>query len=147
MTRLIFAALVLFCSTVQASATRSLDADSLTSSDKTKTYTLPSSTQTLVGRTSSESLSNKTMAGDANTFSKLPVGADFIQETPSGSINSSNVTFTLANTPPANSAVIVILDGMPQIGGSVDYSISGTTITFTTAPATGQSLRAVYQRY
>jgi hypothetical protein len=30
---------------------------------------------------------------------------------------------------------------------TTDYTISGTTLTFTTAPATGQTIQAVYSRY
>lgn len=65
------------------------------------------------------------------------------KEIPSGSINGSNVTFTLANTPQENEAVQLYLDGLFLVE-SVDYSLSSLTITMTTAPALGQSLRAVY---
>lgn len=64
-------------------------------------------------------------------------------ETPSGTINSSNVTFTLANTPASNNGVIVILNGVVQYNGT-DYTVSGTTITFTTAPVTGSTIFAYY---
>lgn len=64
-------------------------------------------------------------------------------ETPSGTVNGSNTTFTLANTPVASLAVIVLLDGIPQYNGS-DYNVSGTTITFTAAPATGSTIFAYY---
>jgi hypothetical protein len=65
------------------------------------------------------------------------------QETPGGSINGSNTAFTLANTPQSGPAVILTLDGLTQIQG-VDYTISGTSITMTTAPALGQMLWATY---
>lgn len=64
-------------------------------------------------------------------------------ETPSGTINSSNVTFTLANTPANSNGVIILLDGVTQYNG-IDYTVSGTTITFTTAPVTGSSIFAYY---
>lgn len=70
-------------------------------------------------------------------------------EAPSGTINGSNVTFTLAQTPQENGSaepsVDLYQDGLYQIPG-VDYTISGVTITMTTAPALGQSLRASYIR-
>lgn len=64
-------------------------------------------------------------------------------ETPSGTVNGVNTTFTLANTPVAALGVIVLLDGIPQYNGS-DYSVSGTTITFTAAPASGSTIFAYY---
>ena len=67
----------------------------------------------------------------------------YFAETPSGTINSSNVTFTLANSPTSNECVIVILDGLTQYNG-IDYTVSGSTITFVSAPATGSSIFTYY---
>lgn len=64
-------------------------------------------------------------------------------ETPSGTINSSNVTFTLANTPAASASVMVLLDGVMQYNG-LDYTMSGPTITFAVAPVTGSTIFAYY---
>lgn len=66
-------------------------------------------------------------------------------EVPSGTINSSNVTFTIANTPIVGS-VQLFQNGMRLKGGGVDYSISGGTITFVTAPMTGDLLTSDYRR-
>lgn len=65
------------------------------------------------------------------------------KEVPSGTINGSNVTFTLANTPQENEAVQLYLDGLFLVEG-VDYNLSSVTITMIVAPALGQSLRSVY---
>jgi hypothetical protein len=65
-------------------------------------------------------------------------------EVPSGSINSSNVTYTLANTPIAGS-VKVYWNGMKMRVG-VGYTISGATITMTTAPETGDTLETDYRK-
>ena len=67
-------------------------------------------------------------------------------ETPSGTINGSNTAFTLGNTPLENDAVLLFLNGLMQGPGGTDYSLSGTSITFTTAPATNSDLRAFYIR-
>lgn len=67
------------------------------------------------------------------------------QETPSGTVNSSNVTFTLANTPVTNASLKVYLDGTLQ-ENPAHYSVSTTTITFVTAPSTGQRVYATYSR-
>lgn len=133
---------------IYASGSRSVDADSFKSSDHTKTYSLPAASDTLVGRTSTDTLTGKTISGASNTLQQLPIGANEVQEVPSGTINGSNVTFTLANTPPANSTVTLFLDGMIEFqGGGLDYTISGATITMVTAPATGQTLYAFYSKY
>jgi len=69
-------------------------------------------------------------------------------EVPSGSINGSNTTFTLANTPVSlNSrvALFLILNGLVlEEGGSADYTISGSTITMNYAPKSGSKLIAFY---
>lgn len=69
-------------------------------------------------------------------------------EVPSGTINGSNVTFTIANQPTEPMAVEVFLDGLRQVY-TTHYSIGGTlnkTITFVTAPAVAQNLWVSYTR-
>lgn len=68
-----------------------------------------------------------------------------VKETPSGTINGSNTAFTLAQTPNENEAVQLFLDGLYLVEG-VDYTLSGTSITMTTAPAVAQVLKAQYFR-
>lgn len=66
-------------------------------------------------------------------------------ETPTGTVDGANTTFTLANTPIANLSVIFTLDGIVQRNGSgLDYTVSGTTITFVTAPVAGTEVFAYY---
>ena len=64
-------------------------------------------------------------------------------ETPSGSVNSSNTAFTLANTPV--SGTLRVYQNGQRITLTTDYTLSGTTITFVTAPETGDILRADYE--
>lgn len=64
-------------------------------------------------------------------------------ETPSGTINGSNDTFTLANTPTAGS-VNVYLNGTRRTL-TEDYTISGDTITFVSPPRSGSILRVDYR--
>jgi hypothetical protein len=70
----------------------------------------------------------------------------WIAEQPSGTVNGSNVTFTLtyAVDPPPQGAQ-VMLDGI-NLYYTTDFTISGNTITMTFAPAAGQTLWAIYQR-
>jgi len=60
-----------------------------------------------------------------------------------GAGNGSTTAFTLPSTPHSSAAVIVLLNGIPQVQ-TTDYSISGTTVTFTSAPATGRQVFAWY---
>lgn len=68
------------------------------------------------------------------------IGANsFITETPSGTINSSNTAFTVANT---YSTMFLTRDGQLLEPGGADYTLSGTSITMVSAPVTGSVLRA-----
>jgi len=69
-----------------------------------------------------------------------------IRETPSGAINGSNVTFTLASTPVAGSEEVYLNGILQEPGAGNDYTISGATITYLTAPKTGSRLRVSYQK-
>ena len=67
-----------------------------------------------------------------------------VNEIPSGLINSLNLIYTIANTP-VTGTVAVFLNGMYQApGGGLDYTISGTTITFVKAPRTNSDLYVTY---
>ncbi len=68
-------------------------------------------------------------------------GANTTQGAPTGTINGSNTAFTLSPTPAAAGNVVCYLNGvMQQQGAGNDYTISGATITYLTAPATGAKL-------
>ena len=64
-------------------------------------------------------------------------------ETPSGTINGSNTTFTLSNVPDANS-LSLYRNGQFLTGGGEDYTLSGNTLTLVTAPRSGNILTAKY---
>jgi len=66
-------------------------------------------------------------------------------ETPTGAINSSNVTYTLAAAPNPAASLDLYLNGVRQTGGGVDYTLSGLTITYVTAPSTGDAHVASYR--
>lgn len=66
-------------------------------------------------------------------------------ETPSGSINGSNTSFTLAHSP-VGTSLSLYKNGQLQIaGGSADYTLSSSTITYNAAPKTGDVLIANYR--
>jgi hypothetical protein len=51
----------------------------------------------------------------------------------SGTINGSNTTFTISPAPFDSNSINLMLNYQPQIQG-IDYTISGTTITYVTPP-------------
>lgn len=61
---------------------------------------------------------------------------------PTGAINGSNTVFTLPGTPTI--ICLIFRNGILQQGGGVDYTLSVATVTFVTAPLTGDTVLAVY---
>lgn len=65
-------------------------------------------------------------------------------ETPSGLVNGSNVTFTLANSPQVGSLQLYWNGQIQEPGTGNDYTIAGATITMLFTPLSGDKLRAYY---
>lgn len=65
------------------------------------------------------------------------------QQVPTGLINNSNVTFTLAVAPNLLASFNLYRDGL-LLEQITDYTVSGTTITMAVAPNFGQTLYATY---
>jgi hypothetical protein len=59
----------------------------------------------------------------------------------SGTIDGSNTVFTISSTP---SGITLIFRGGSLQKNNVDYTISGVTITFTSAPDIGEVLMAIF---
>ena len=68
------------------------------------------------------------------------------EETPSGSINGSNTSFTIANTPTAGTVKLYLNGVRQKSGAGNDYTITTNTITMTTAPISGDVLIADYMK-
>lgn len=69
--------------------------------------------------------------------------ADYVtSETPSGTVDGSNDTFTLADTPIG--FVHVYVNGVLYEGGGDDYTLTTATIVFVTPPLTGWKIRVSY---
>lgn len=67
-------------------------------------------------------------------------------ETPSGTINGTNTTFTLAHTPNPGADLQLYLNGQQLIAGaSADYTLATATITTASAPKTNDVLIAFYR--
>lgn len=93
-----------------------------------------------------------TIGTTAVTWTQIPTSAGLIstnfvtRETPSGTVNGVNVTFTLANTPTAGSEEVFINGMLQDVGAGNDYTISAGTITMLTAPLTGEKIRVNYRK-
>lgn len=78
------------------------------------------------------------------TAAKLGTGTRrIVRETPTGTVNGSNDTFTLANTP-ASGKEEVFLNGLLQEPDGEDYTITTNSIVFVSAPLTGDRIRVSY---
>ena len=90
-----------------------------------------------------------TLGTTALVFSKftggtVPLFVD--RETPSGAVNGSNTTYTLAFTPISGSEHVYLNGLLQEPGAGNDYTISGVTITYLTAPISGDKIRVSYRR-
>jgi len=68
------------------------------------------------------------------------------RETPTGLVNGSNVTFTLAATPTAGTEEVFLNGLLQEPGAGNDYTIASATITMLAAPLTGDRLRVNYRK-
>jgi len=66
------------------------------------------------------------------------------RETPTGLVNGSNTTFTLANTPVSGSESVFLNGILQEPGAGNDYTITSATISYLAAPSTGDKIRVSY---
>jgi hypothetical protein len=83
-------------------------------------------------------------AAALSDFGTAVSGKFVTRETPSGSVNGTNTSFGLANTPVAGSESVFLNGILQEPGSGNDYTISGSTITYLTAPVTGDRIRVSY---
>ena len=72
------------------------------------------------------------------------IEADIKLEDESANCNGVTVAFSLASTPVTNSVQVFLNGLLQQAGSGKDYTLSGTTVTFATAPETGDVLLIHY---
>ena len=72
------------------------------------------------------------------------VGRLVHDETPTGAVDGSNTSFTTANAPKAGT--LVVYEGGRRLLLTVDFTLSGSTISMTYAPPNGSSMRVDYRR-
>lgn len=93
------------------------------------------------------------LKGNGTAMSAAVAGTDFmapsdfvVRETPTGTINGVNTTFTLANTPIVNTEQVFLNGLLLEPGAGNDYTISGAAITMLQVPNTGDRLKACYYK-
>lgn len=93
------------------------------------------------------------LKGNGTAVSAATVGTDYVnnasfvtREMPTGLVNGANTTFTLANTPTLGTEEVFLNGILQEPGAGNDYTISGATITYLTAPLTGDKVRVNYMK-
>lgn len=69
-------------------------------------------------------------------------GAQVVAEQPSGVQDGANAVFTLGHTPLAGSTALY-RNGLRELSG-IGYTVTGSSITFTTAPLSSDSIAVDY---
>jgi hypothetical protein len=128
--------------------TRSSDSDAWTEITGTLVY-VDQGTTNADTRYYCTSNSGGTLGSTAITYVQDTAGAFgasniVTEETPSGSVNGVNTTYTLANTPTTGTLRLHLNGLRLKSGAGNDYTISTNTITMTTAPVSGDVLIADY---
>lgn len=68
-------------------------------------------------------------------------------ETPSGTKDGANTTFTLANAPSPAASLLLTLNGQVLAPAGVDFTLSGSTITMINAPISSDVFLAISYLY
>jgi len=79
-------------------------------------------------------------------FEWTSLGISVINETPSGTLDGNNTSFSLAYTPQSDTEQVFLNGLLQEPGVGNDYTISGSAITFIIAPETNDILLASYLR-
>lgn len=93
-----------------------------------------------------------TIGTTAITWQQIPTTAGLLNsnfvnnETPTGLLNGSNVTYTLANSPVAGSEQVFLNGQLQDVGAGNDYTISTVTITMVVAPLSTDKIRVSYRK-
>ena len=82
-------------------------------------------------------------AAEETLIANLQAGT-FANETPSGAVNGSNTTFTLAATPSPAGSLNFYINGQMQSASGEDYTLTNNSISVNISPEAGDVLRAFY---
>jgi hypothetical protein len=101
-----------------------------------------------LGVTSNKKIDGRDISDDGTKVDEMyPLThTPIANEIPTGDINNSNVTFTLAFTPKFGEIELYLNGLLQQPGSGLDYMLSGTTITFALAPQIGDIVLVNYNK-
>jgi hypothetical protein len=74
---------------------------------------------------------------------QTPAATALTQETPAGTLDGVNTVFTLSAAPNPAASLLLFLNGDKQLAGT-DFTMAGTTITYTVAPVAADWHAAYY---
>jgi len=80
----------------------------------------------------------------SSTGLKVTSGRRIVRETPTGLVNGSNTSYTLANTPIAGSEEVFVNGLLMEPGAGNDYTIAAAVITSLVVLQTGDKIRVSY---
>ena len=86
-------------------------------------------------------------ANQSTVIEAITDGTYFVyNETPAGTQDGSNLSFSLLSNPNPGGSLILRVNGQVLTAGGVDYTLSGSTITYVSglAPASGDTVKADY---
>lgn len=98
----------------------------------------------LVNPTNPQDAATKDYVDDQVAAGGISLTNYIVREAPTGAINGSNTSYVLANTPEAGTEQVFLNGLLQRPGAGNDYTISGDTITYLTAPVTGDWLVVSY---
>lgn len=94
----------------------------------------------------SPSVGDELTASEELVIQAIAAGTYFVEnEVPSGTVNGTNDTFTLAANPNPDSSLELKVNGVYMKAGGVDFTLTGTSIVFVIPPATDSLILASYR--
>ena len=113
-----------------------------------KTFQTLDSSAVGLGNVNNTSDANKPVSSATQTALNAKLGAInyVVRETPSGAVNGTNTGFSLGDAPVTGSESVFLNGILQEPGSGNDYTISGDTITYLSAPVTGDRIRVSYLR-
>jgi hypothetical protein len=105
-------------------------------------YNLTSSVLYISQSLTTQSVQIENLSSTANSFNPNKIFVN--KETPSGSINGVNTTYTLENIPSAGSEHLYLNGLLIEEGSFTDYTISSSIITFSEPLLSGMKLHCTY---
>lgn len=116
---------------IMGATTRTQDGDALISADHTKTWTMPAATDTMVGRASTDTLTNKSISGSTNTITNVSLTTGVTGTLPlgNGGTNATTKAGAFDSLSPMTTGGDVIYGGTSGTGTRLANGTSGQVLT------------------